>query len=126
MREIAADSNLFVHRLRRCPSRPRFGIAEAQTVVHVVANSLHTRIAAGDRSESTPGKIGEKIGFAVSAVTQIGQRIQWQVLYRDQLSIGIAIVKRTGVYNDSVQLQAQNAGAPVNRLNLLPSSSSHV
>ncbi len=78
MRKVAAHSNLLVHCLRCRTGRARFGIAEAQAVIHIVANGLHSRVPASDRSESPPGKIKEEVCFAVAAATKIRQRVRWQ------------------------------------------------
>ena len=92
MREVAADADPLVMRLRRRAGRPRIAIAEGKAVVNVVGDRLHPHPAAGQVAEQPPRKVAQMIGLAVAAAEQVDERFGRQLVDRRLLGQRVDLV----------------------------------
>ena len=107
------------------------GHAAASLIAHVAVDplddSLHPRPGWRRVAEELPGIVKQQVGLHVAAGQREHQRIVWQVLHRDQLSVGHDRVRLVGNIDDCVVAHlhqstrnGQTPAAIAKRVDVLP------
>ena len=109
---VAADSDSLVERLPSRPRGSRLLIVEHDSVVHIIADPLHSRPTRRHIPEQIPGRLGQQIRLAITAAQQEDESIFRQILNRVLLGIGDHHVRLAGIADERIGCDSDGPPGP--------------
>jgi hypothetical protein len=110
MREVATDANALFVAFRRGSIATRVLIAEANSVMGVVANCLHPLPPRGHAAKQRPGKIRQFLGVAIATAQQIDQHVIRQLTYFDLSRVRRYLIGKAAIRNQKLVSDLEQSG----------------